>query len=71
MELSDADRLEIDRTCGPGDQREREGLFLAGMRAGIKRAAKVCDAREWACDGPRLGPEEAQRIAALIRALLA
>ena len=48
MTLTDEDRAAIESLCGPGNVPQtarREAIYLAGLHAGMERAAKVCD--EW------------------------
>jgi hypothetical protein len=56
-------------THGIGHALACEAAYLAGLRAGIERAAQVCDAR--IKGAPPSYASEAQLCAAAIRALLA
>jgi hypothetical protein len=47
MELTEAERAELKRKFGIDNRfGQEEAIYLAGMRAGIEEAAKVCDKRE-------------------------
>ena len=74
LELTTGDYLEIRAALGerfPIDERDR-AIYLAGMRAGIERAAKECDAtgqrpRTQRTDGPRACTDCAAAIRALLK----
>ena len=73
LELSDEDRAEIraqEEFVGTF-QEESEAMYLAGMRAGIERAAKVCDDIQEGYRYDTVGDYGAGQAAAELRALLA
>ena len=58
MELTNDDLLAMMVACGATALRDPippgvEDIYVAGLRAGMERAAKVCDgkAAEWKVDG--------------------
>lgn len=83
IELTDEERRTIERTAEAHrmlwelkdgsfvEVLSRDDMFLAGIAAGLERAAKVCDETAWSHkNAPQLGPEiNSQYCAAAIRAL--